>query len=562
MSTVTVMNKKATVWEVLLYCFAAAALPNIFLFNVYNQNRDVALIMFSHVLILALIFAVVSVAGLFVMRFLTRRYEGSFAVILVGWLFFWFFESIVRLLPINSRAIILGVIFLLLICLVVLFRFMFEKMSRIGLGVMAVAGIISMVFVFNAVPAVVGAISSPRVQVASGREDGGLPIRRYFNVDTTLQSPDIYWFHVDALVNMNDMERVFGTAEGATRDRLLELGFVINEEAIFIAHNTVFGTPGLLSPDLYDNYLHDIFMAGQHDFRGARQRRLFDTIEADGFSLANDFAPYHEIFHAFLQAGYRTVMIADFYPNVFIPIDKFYRLFDPSYDGSTIDQNYVFTVGSGAPVQNHFLIDARELIELLTLMTPLPARFLTHVVESNDLEWERISNHTERINELTAYTYNHSVERQLYGALLDLLDRPSSQPTFTYIVNMFGHPWSWPWIYDGPASPTQIERSIPSRAYAMDVTFNMIDLILERNPDAIIVIQADHGFHFARSQRALSATGLTDTEVIHLHDSVLSAVRIPEIYGGLDAPLDARNISRELVNRFVGQNYELRTDTR
>ena len=26
----------------------------------------------------------------------------------------------------------------------------------------------------------------------------------------------------------------------------------------------------------------------------------------------------------------------------------------------------------------------------------------------------------------------------------------------------------------------------------------------------------------------------------------------------LDAPLDPRNIARELVNRFVGQNYELR----
>ena len=86
MTTENLKNKKALVWESLLYYAAAVALPNIFLFNVYNQNRDGALIMFSHVLILALILAVTSVVGLLITRLLTRNYEGSLLVVLFSWL--------------------------------------------------------------------------------------------------------------------------------------------------------------------------------------------------------------------------------------------------------------------------------------------------------------------------------------------------------------------------------------------------------------------------------------------------------------------------------------------
>jgi hypothetical protein len=44
-----------------------------------------------------------------------------------------------------------------------------------------------------------------------------------------------------------------------------------------------------------------------------------------------------------------------------------------------------------------------------------------------------------------------------------------------------------------------------------------------------------------------------------MQNQVMSAVRIPEIWGGLEKPLDPLDISRVLVNRYVGKNYELVT---
>ena len=546
--------------EVFLYYFATIAAPNIFLFNVYNVNREYALISFSHVLVLALILSAISILGLLVGRLLTRSYGTSLVVTLLGWLSFWFFEAGFRRLPINSRPILLILIFIGMLMLAIFFRVMDNKFKKVEMGFMALAGIIGLLFVFNAVPTFITVITSPSSQANFGVD--GIPIRREFNVDSLLPSPSIYWFHVDALINPNSMERFFDISQAEIRNRLWDLGFVINEDAEFIAHNTVFGTPGLLSPDFYDYYLHDLFMQGRYLFRGGRQELLFSAFDADGISLANDVAPYHEAFHAFLAAGYRTVQISEFHPDVFTPIDYFYRIFDwHGYRNNTvINRENILTIGDGA-ANNHFLLNARELIELLSLMTPIPARFAMQVMEG-DWEWETIPSHNEHIDRLIANTLNIDDERQLYRALLDSIERTEGLSTFTYIVNMFAHPWSWGLTNDGERAPGNYSLYHNAADYAMIVTFNMIDVILENNPNAIIVLQADHGLHFARTQRALLASGWSDEEVRHLHNSVFNAVRIPEMYGGLEAPLDSRNISRELINRFVGQNYELRTDTR
>jgi len=83
----------------------------------------------------------------------------------------------------------------------------------------------------------------------------------------------------------------------------------------------------------------------------------------------------------------------------------------------------------------------------------------------------------------------------------------------------------------------------------------MIDRILKTNENAIIIIQGDHGVHyFARGE--LAAQGFTDEQKLTMNYSTISAVRIPEKYGTLTEPLDPLDITRFLVNHFVGKgNY-------
>lgn len=551
MSTEIKNDKKNKTLEVILYYAAAMALPNIFLFNIYTQNRENAQIIFGHVLILAVIMAIVSAIGLLIIRFLTRTYEGSLLIMLPFWVLFWFFESLSARLPINSKAVFLVIIFIVLICFIGLFRFLSDKFQKGRMIFSAIAGVITLLFVFNAFPTFVTALTISSAEI--DREVTEVTIRRSFDVDASLQNPDIYWLHMDGMISIHSMEHLLNAPQDELRERLLDLGFVINEDAQFIAHDTVFGVPGLLSPDFYDSFLHEHFMEGSHLLRRGRSSLLNDAVDREGILFAEDVAPYHELFHAFLQAGYTGVMIADFDLNVYVPIDHFYRL-----GGSARIDDFPFTTVETATEQSHFLQDALDLVELLTLMTPLPYRLVIQIREGR-FDWKPIPSHDEAVNHLTENTRNFLHERQLYRRLIDSFSL--SEPKLLYLTAMFTHGNRWHWkdseLSEHGAGAGRLDLYPLAHEYGVKVMFNMIDMILERNPNAIIVIQADHGMHLHATQRQLLAEGFTEEEVAHLQNSVISAVRIPEQYGGLDEPLDPRNITRELVNRFVGENYEL-----
>jgi len=536
----------------IFYYASIAFLPNIFLFNLYNNNRD-AQILFQHVLILGVVLATVSIVMAWIIRFVLRSYEGSLMVLLLFWITFWFFEAIhsilpnqiLNLLPINSRTLLLLGIFGAIISAVVFLRFQRIRFYKQRVIFNVLSAVTCLLFMFNAFPSFFIAVNT-----GSG---GTFYIRSEFNVDSSLPSPDVYWFHMDGMISLNAVEYYFDTSQSETRERLLELGFVVNENAKLGAGGTVFGVSALLSPDFYDSYLHGIF---RWDLlrQDGRQEIHREMIEGDGISFATEVAPYHELFHAFLQAGYTATMIARFSPNIFTPINQFYRL----GGGSEYLDNYLFTI-LDQNLERNILLDALDLIELLVMMTPTPGRITTLISNERDFKWQAVPARVNEIDRLTDTTLNLRHERRLYQALIDHLETSQTElPTISYITLMFTHANNWGWQIGGEQGyESRIDLYPLAYEYALYIMFNMVDKILERNPDAIIVIQADHGMHILCTQQALLEAGLAREEVLRLYNSTISAIRIPEQYGGLDAPLDPLNITRELVNRFVGENYQL-----
>lgn len=526
-------RKKINGYNILYYC-SLIAIPNIFVFNIYNQNS--IYIQFSHTLILAAIATIVSIIiGAFCV-FLTRTFEGSFMLMLVMWLIFWFFETLARFvqtnIPLVSRAVLWVLIFILLLSLTILFRRLIDKPQEENMVFTALFATTILVFLLNALPSAVTAISQ------TGTIDEWR-LRKDFNVSNELPNPDIYWFHIDGMLSLNTIEYFSGHNQDKSRKRLLDLGFVINEDAEIFTSNTFIGVPALLSPDFYDSYLHQLFMEGQHLLL-ERRPFYYASLESDGISLENDLAPYHEFIHAFLQAGYSFTMIADFSPGVFTVIDQFYRL----------DSDNPFAARN-RDSERHFLVGGIDLLELLVMMTPLPRSIINTV--AGNIEWQSIPEHEERINELTL-SLDLQHERELYQALIDSLENQTEAPKLTYITLMFSHGSGWEWFGE---SGSVIQRYLPAHEYALEVMFNMFDLILDESPNAIIVVQADHGIHWHWILEELLDEGFSLDEVLRMYNSVISAVRIPDQYGQLEAPLAPLNIARELVNRFVGQNYEL-----
>ncbi len=102
-------------------------------------------------------------------------------------------------------------------------------------------------------------------------------------------------------------------------------------------------------------------------------------------------------------------------------------------------------------------------------------------------------------------------------------------------------------------------------AFAVKALLKYVDMILEQDPDAVIVLQADHGLHGLAMhigyspEEAREMLNATPEEMEAIWNQTMSAVRLP---AERDTPQtreilsDPRNISRYLINEYVGQNYE------
>ena len=94
--------------------------------------------------------------------------------------------------------------------------------------------------------------------------------------------------------------------------------------------------------------------------------------------------------------------------------------------------------------------------------------------------------------------------------------------------------------------------------YSNKLLIELLEYIRDNDEDAVIIVQSDHGIHLLEDEEIMAQLSITKEEVQDIRNSVISAFYIPQEYRNgdedyLDNPL---NISRYLVNNYVGENYE------
>ena len=397
----------------------------------------------------------------------------------------------------------------------------------------------------------------------------GFNFKTEFNVENNTPSPNIYWLHLDGMWSLNNVENVFHESQDFFRDELADRGFLINEDANLFGFSTNNTMPILFSPDFYDRYHHyfttetvnrftrgDIGIANMASSTSSQISRI-------GLSFERDLYPNQELFEALRQGGYRIVVIPETrsWRSYAMNFDAFYR-----WNISGIWNNALRMDTSRISL-------GVQLEDLLYLLSGTPIGLFQDIiggllngmsfiqVELVDVSnFEFIDEHKQRIpawfdrddislsNMINAYT-----------ALLSAMSGAGSQ--FIYLEFNTTHASYWahdvtddlPWY-----NPNFFGNYMCRHQLIQFQILSTLDIILKNDPTAVIVLQSDHGIHVYMDK--MSDWGASDELIFNLMTGHFSAVRIPQEYGGLDYPLDPRNISRVLVNRFVGQNYELRTD--
>jgi hypothetical protein len=356
---------------------------------------------------------------------------------------------------------------------------------------------------------------------------------------------------MDGMLGFKGMETLFDDRQSAFTAELEERGFRINRDAEFeVFHGTMRATPALFSPAWYDTeflpLLETVDLGNYED----KRRKLVNFNPING-RINN------ELITAFNAKGYMTytVNVSGFhFYNMFLATVK--RPFvDNGQNISLKQRNLAF-----AYTQMLFLNNLLAMSIVPCTVTRFLGEKLIHLIYVNVENTG--SSPIPQEDKTAIYGEAYSKPDVWYAGALAQIFAEKTEPRLVIVHDAKAH---YPFMLNEDG--TEVRRSEteglnpsnypPQHRYTARVLTAYIDFILKNDPDVVIVVQADHGLHHDKNRALLLAAGKTEDDVRLMQNSVISAVRIPECWGGLDKPLDPLNISRVLINRYVGEQYAL-----
>lgn len=529
----------------------AALPPVVFLYFAYNQNFDY--LSFGQVAVVALAFATLGALLQLGLARLLKNANAAGLVMLVVWvLFFTFNQIFVGLegvclglkLPVFTAVALAALVLLCPLLCALGRRIRGPEAPR------ALAVVLCVVLMMNLGPVVWYQVSAPKYDPDQ--------YKTTFTVDESTPSPNIYWFHIDGMQSMAGVAELFGDEQAEFRAALAERGFVVNDDAWFESgHTTTVAMLELMSPSFYeaeilpmldfDSFNDDAaYMAMVNALRDPSLKNQLDMAHVNNETLV-----------AFAEKGYHTSAITYSDLTIYKTVDVFYSMADadlatPVLTPKDDAPGSAFLAGQDRANLANVLTSATALRLLRPQVEALVQRMNAGTYEYGELTWPK-----EAAREIIGQGYEEAGEVTV-RALGEILE--SEEPRFAVVHDVQAHT---PYVYDEKGerilgqSGADFDHYYPQHVYARGVLVKLLDMVLAADPEAVIVLQSDHGLH-GTTREEMAAAGVADLAEVQLTwNGNISAVRIPESYGGQDSPMDPLNIARELVNRFVGDNYDL-----
>jgi len=547
-----------------LYILAALFLPNLFLFYLFNNNQIANNLYFSHFLIFGIIIAFISLILFLIFYMISKNIDGALFCLIIFWIIFWLFGLITRytlrvFLPVGGLDMMFFVYFLLIIGFLILFRKIRYSIEKLHNAFRIIPVTICILFIVNFTPA----FYSEVIDLFFNPPPDEKPyyLKTEFVIDKSLPSPDVYWFHVDGMIGFDAAAKHFGDNQEDIKFELQKRGFVINESAELNIGYSDIAIPALISPAFYDSYLEPLLTEFNHLWQLPRKDEIERVLRRDRINIHDDIMPNQELFNAFLTKDYSYVSF---------------------WHGDANTATYYYTTApdlvtrTGVERSREFYLQVEDFKALLLSTTPLLHPFFASRIEeyvyneqtASEIYFNMISHHEDVVKrkliidnpDLSIYGQEYNFYRCIYDSL-----RLPSPKLYFIELNWAHEPFDkLYWLhesFDNLYEKGQAENIFDADTYYMElhrytiqVFLNAVDLILEHTPDAVIVIQADHGIE-CRAQLYMLDNNYPEEKVWDLFVSTISAVRIPEEFGRLDEPLEPLDITKFLINSFVGKNY-------
>lgn len=364
-------------------------------------------------------------------------------------------------------------------------------------------------------------------------------------VDRALPSPNVYWFHCDGMLGFDTFRKYYGDDQAGFRKFLEERGFKINRSAHFEGcHKTLCAVPALMCPNLYDTFLH-----GRLSTHAAAMV-FFDKIYHEyKLPLAWHRMCHNELWLSFEEKGYHLVMVPE-KPNLYLYNFRAEQGNIEYFFGKNQINNFIFSVfgklGNLVPYLSPELFSSRFHAPNGTAWKAAAESYPKDIPGSDFAKSGCYIGYqnSEYLREAAAAVFQPAPRLVVYNL-------QAAHCPFIYDENGNCTPAAQGSDDLYPAEPRDYP---PQHTFTVKILRENIRMVLERDPDAVIILQADHGLHCTTPEQFRKAFG-KDCDYVELWNSTICAFRIPEKYRNgeegvmMKTPL---NISRYLINRFVG----------
>lgn len=390
-----------------------------------------------------------------------------------------------------------------------------------------------------------------------------------FSINTSLPKPNIYWIHAESMLNERTLEKYWGNETVGFTKTLENKGFFVNPNAEIRGYSeTKYALPALMCPNYYDAY--EEYYQSEYindEWNPETKLRSISTISQRNYKYNN------ELLSAFSKAGYTTYG-AMHAPNIYYVGSTSFEdvyLYLPDSVAYSISNNKVDVMGEIGSINNELQFVEYTTYPLylaiyrlglhgvywdykLEALSPisLPKDYVPKNITTN------IMNGTDWLHEPYSGLLNsvsHSLDNAPSPKLVCIYPRAAHMdPSLDEDGNSLA--------LSNPSHDEIVRGYYGQYLFSEKFILYLVETIQEKDPNAIIIIQGDHGPLIRLSENnpeVLKDLFGPSANVIELRNHVLSAIYLPEAYRTENATQilsNPLNIARYLVNNFVGENYQ------
>ena len=509
------------------------------LFYYYNSNMDVDHILevsFIYVLGLLLIFFLInSLVFLFVNKALKDKQKVFSVMCFIS--FFYFFKF-------NLISFLLFIVFVLI--LIINFKKFIKFKLDTFVGLFSFVTIILFSFSF-----IMASFNCCYNLIRSKSFDNSIDI----NVSEDRESPNIYYIHCDGMMGISAIEKYFNYNDVYLTNYFRNNDYFLNEDASFVnGRKTQRSLVALFNPYYYDNFYGDYLSELEDVYMDRRSNTSFNV----SYYELEDKRLNNELFRAFESKGYTTIGIGEFNQYTSFDTDYYYDFYvhSPEFVHLVPGKEWLRSISSSNS-------DLRKLsyIRFMHSRSILDnTMFYNLLGDFNYLEYDNINYNNYDYSD---YRYINNTTYWPAKAILKSLDMSMKvdDKKLVFIDYNLNHLYLTYDIFGNRLSEddrANLNYYDDNYIYSSYLLVDMLEFIRNNDPDGVIVIEGDHGIHVFEDEEIMEFLDVDRDSVEEIRNSVISSIYVPSKYRNgdekhLDNPL---NISRYLVNNFVGDNYE------